>query len=1366
VVLLLAAGCSALRVEEPVPQTVVVSRAGAVAQPPAPAGTPPPAAPGGAVAREATVSAPPAAAAATGPAPSSPAAVAAIERADALLQAGDAAAAVDVLAAAQSAAPGDVELAAALAEAATQAGKADVARAAYQSAVASAAAAGDFAAVEVYNGAVEDLARAVPEWAAAATERAAGLTGEQSAGDAQARFDALREQVAAAIDAGDAAQARSLAEEALDVAEQGFGESHLLTILALRDAANTAFMDGDAFAAESMLLLAQERSIAALGKGHPDTIDVMMAVADLAEQAGNLDAAVATYNEIDAAIAEGVGPGSLVGLDASLARAQLLDRTGYFDEGADLMEATCAGYAALLGRLHPAHANCRAVLGGMLSRAGDLAGGEAAYAEALDVYGRIHPAEHPQVLAVGAEAAEVDRLAGRLDEALASLEALSERAAASGDAEAQAHVNGFLARVYEDKGRLADALQMHGDVYRYHLQNAGQDDPATLGALNFVAGVQRKLGLLNESEASYRAALDGYRRVFGDKDPTTITLMNNLGVALEQAGLYDEAEPLLRESQNLAEEILGPAHPTTLRNMNNLALLYESQGNFDRAEPLYSVALQVLTAELGAEHPDAVAVANNLAYLYMLQQDHARAAEMFARAHESWRSALGAGHQNTLKAQNNLARTYLALGRLDEAEALFGEALALRREHLGPKHMDTLRSLQDTGALYLAQGRLDDAEATLAEALSLCEEVLGEQHPYTFEALNRLAEVLAAQGRADAAFDLRQRGFQRRTRFLDRMLWVASENGREGYIRLHRPELDAYLQAVMTLPEDRAGREVLDVGLQRKGLLLRVASEIQQITALGIDSEVGQVAEALATARKELAASTLAGPQDADGEAHLRKVRDLERRVEELEGQLGRVSVTFRERAVEHTVDDLAAALADGATLVDFIVYETAGGPRLAAGVLRRDGGVPTIGRIDYDYTAVAAAIDEYREIVQDEAAPDDEVLQVGQALYDLLWAPLEPLLGDGAVHVVPDGQLNILPFDALPNADGEYLLTTTDLHVLSSSRDLLPTEVPLASAGDVLLLAGPDYDTEEAAGAAVLAQARSRAATRSRSLAEPPPPADSPAEASAADGETRGRGVQADVLRGLSLDDIDSRSAVVKASLRAASSGMRGLRFSPLPGAEEEGRLIDEQVRAAGLANAFFTRVAAEEQVLVNRDAAPRVLHMATHGFFLRPSDELRKRLLAMQRGADVTVPPPGDNPLLRSGLAFAGINSNAPYLGEIDTNNDGVLTALEVLGLNLAGTELAVLSACETGLGEIHIGEGVYGLRRAFREAGAREIVMSLWEVSDAGTQALMTEMYARLIAGDAPREALRGAQKKLLEDPRWGYPYVWAAFSVVGS
>ena len=160
-----------------------------------------------------------------------------------------------------------------------------------------------------------------------------------------------------------------------------------------------------------------------------------------------------------------------------------------------------------------------------------------------------------------------------------------------------------------------------------------------------------------------------------------------------------------------------------------------------------------------------------------------------------------------------------------------------------------------------------------------------------------------------------------------------------------------------------------------------------------------------------------------------------------------------------------------------------------------------------------------------------------------------------------------------------------------------------------------------------------------------------------------------------------------------------------------------------------------------------------------------IRDSIQGLARGGGNRLPPPADNPLLRAGLAFTGLNANAPLLGEIDTDNDGVLTAMEVLNLDLAGTQLVVLSACETGLGEIHEGEGVYGLRRSFQEAGVSNVVNSFWEVSDAGTQLLMTKFYAKFLGGMPAREAMREARLEMLETLEWSAPYYWSAFVLVG-
>jgi CHAT domain-containing protein len=201
---------------------------------------------------------------------------------------------------------------------------------------------------------------------------------------------------------------------------------------------------------------------------------------------------------------------------------------------------------------------------------------------------------------------------------------------------------------------------------------------------------------------------------------------------------------------------------------------------------------------------------------------------------------------------------------------------------------------------------------------------------------------------------------------------------------------------------------------------------------------------------------------------------------------------------------------------------------------------------------------------------------------------------------------------------------------------------------------------------------------------------------------------------------------------------------FGPIPGATDEVRAIRSLMpEATMLIGAQATESA------VRRLSGPRILHVATHGFFFDGSNEPR-----------FGSPAGWANPLVRSGLALAGANQ-----GRRDAD-DGVLTALEVAGLDLWGTKLVVLSACDTARGVITHGEGVYGLRRALILAGSESQLMSLWAVSDRSTRDLMIGYYTRLTKGEGRSEALRQTQLAVIRDGRHQHPYYWASFIVSGQ
>ena len=206
---------------------------------------------------------------------------------------------------------------------------------------------------------------------------------------------------------------------------------------------------------------------------------------------------------------------------------------------------------------------------------------------------------------------------------------------------------------------------------------------------------------------------------------------------------------------------------------------------------------------------------------------------------------------------------------------------------------------------------------------------------------------------------------------------------------------------------------------------------------------------------------------------------------------------------------------------------------------------------------------------------------------------------------------------------------------------------------------------------------------------------------------------------------------------------------FAPLSGTEAEGRSIVEIFPKAKLISG-----AGATETVVKNVASPEILHIATHGFFLEDPDSVPgNRSVSFTLAAGTALMR--DNPLLRSGLAFAGANRKTR------DKDDGILTALEASGLNLWGTKLVVLSACDTGLGEIRNREGVYGLRRSFSIAGAESLVMSLWPVSDRVTKELMTGYYANLKKGLGRGEALRQVLLSMIKRPTRKHPFYWASF-----
>jgi CHAT domain-containing protein len=308
----------------------------------------------------------------------------------------------------------------------------------------------------------------------------------------------------------------------------------------------------------------------------------------------------------------------------------------------------------------------------------------------------------------------------------------------------------------------------------------------------------------------------------------------------------------------------------------------------------------------------------------------------------------------------------------------------------------------------------------------------------------------------------------------------------------------------------------------------------------------------------------------------------------------------------------------------------------------------------------------------------------------------------------VPDGAFHLVPFSALVDARGAYRLERFEISYLGSGRDLLQPEESMSRSepsAAAVVLGGASFDRPNLTGSGGVS-------------------------GSAADAEAPSKGSPS----------------------QATSPELAALRFAPLPASADEAAVVAGALGVSALTGAQAT------EGRLRGIRGPRVLHIASHAFFLKDLP----RPAPGPSGAPESWAGLQENPMLRSGLALSGANVRVGAPAQ----EDGLLTALEAATLDLTGTELVTLSACDTGLGEIDRGEGVLGLRRAFSLAGARSLLMSLWAVNDAATSRWMQAYYRRLQRGEGRSAALRSVQRQFLTDPVVRDPYYWAPFILAGE
>ncbi|WPB81699.1 tetratricopeptide repeat protein [Archangium violaceum] len=977
---------------------------------------------------------------------------------------------------------------------------------------------------------------------------------------------------------------------------------------------------------------------------------------------------------------------------------------------------------AALGREHPDVAASLNSLAILYKQQGDYKRAVPLLQRALEIWEAALGSDHPHVGAALQNLAQLYSLQGLYTLAepfYVRALAIFETAFGREHLDVASSLNNF-AGFYYAKGNYDRAESLFLRALEIRRKALGEDHPSMADLLHNLGTLYIDQGHYQKAERSLLRAISNREVVFGEKHSIVADSLCNLAVLYELQGHYARAEQIYQRVFAIREMVFGKNHPDVAEALKNFADLNMRHGLYDRARLLYESVLAIQTANFGEDHPQVASVRHNLGALYMEEGHYDLAEPLLSSALRSRESALGGHHPDVANTLQNLATIYRNQGNHAGAEPLYTRALAIWEKVLGSNNPDVASLLYELATLYGEQADYARAMSLHARALSIREVVLGKEHPDVARSLQAIAQLHLDQGHLSEALPLFERAFSIHEEHFRQEVYGFSEARLASVLRLLRADEERLYALARAYPDDARVRQLaLSTALLRKGRSAEEIAETSRIIYRGLGQADREVFERLRALRVQLARLSFVNsgtPVPAD---HQQRLKELTEQGDALEADLARRSgplrSLFARPSPQELIDSVAAALPVDGALVEFIAYEDRPfvpqpGPaelRYLALVLFADGRTHTLD------LGPAAPIDQASLHLHAALAGNDESYQSkARAFYARVFQPLVPVLGKARrLFLSPDNQLALVPFAALHDGH-RFLVDRFDITYVTSGKDLLTRSADVSPAQSVVVMADPDFDSSPDTSRLIAGMGSSR------------------------------------TERSASLERFFS-------TLRSESEDQPWL---PLPGTRKEAKAIQRLLPHARI---LMGRDATRDALLSL--ATPGVLHIATHGFFLEDAEAEAGARTVFSFGVEGQPRILSDDPLLRSGLVLAGARASSTRF-DAYRRQDSLVTALELTGLDLWGTQLVVLSACDTGRGIVKRGQGVYGLRRALVVAGAQTLVTSLWKVNDETTHQLMESYYRNLLAGQGRGEALRSAMRALRQ--KQPHPHFWAPFIAIGQ
>jgi CHAT domain-containing protein len=891
-----------------------------------------------------------------------------------------------------------------------------------------------------------------------------------------------------------------------------------------------------------------------------------------------------------------------------------------------------------------------------------------------------------------------------------------------------------LASLYEDLGLLDKAETQGIEAKDLSEKIKGNQHPDYAEVCNTLGLIYFRKGAYNKAETLCLEAQAIFIKKFGKEHEDYAKACYNLAKIYRKKGLFHKAEALFIESKLIREKTLGKKHPKYAQSCDNLAGLYRIEGFFDRAEPLFIEAKNIREEVLGKSHPNYATSCQNLALLYQDLKQYDKTESLMKECKNIREINLGKNHPSYASACHNLARFYEEVGKFVEAETMHLEAKEIRAQTLGKLHPDYGKSCFSLAKLYEAEGLLDKAEPLLIEAIDIFVGILGKKHPNYAQYITQLGELYEKKEFFANAIPLYMEASQSLIGQTEDNFSHLSEKEKGLFYGTFNTYFEHYnsflLKNYQRFPHLIAW--IYNNTLITKALLFNATNKIRDRIYQSKNEQLIRL-YTIWKNKKEVLAKAYQTPEDEKEDEINIKV--LEDEVNQMEKELSTKSEYFAQKSekTRYQWTDIQQKLKKNEAAVEIIrtrYYDKAWTDSVIyfALIIRPETQKqPEIVILPDGKNMEGKFIKNYLNCIR---------FQVNDKYsYIRYWGEIaRHLQGAKKVFISVDGIYNSINLNTLLNTQsGKFLIDEMNIQPVANTKDIIKfgTKTKALQQNmkeyEIHLFGYPDY-----AGTSAKTDSISKKEDKDRGLVA----------------ETNDEGVP--------LSEMDTSQRFLN---------LNG-KISILHGTKKEVLNIQDFLQKQDLNPKIYLEKDANEETLKSLKN-PAILHIATHGFFL---PDTHKSTLKNDKDSNRVSTNTQSNrlmqyPLLRCGLLLSGAEQGLTGQVSGTGTENGILTAQEAMNLELDETDLVVLSACETGLGEIKNGEGVYGLQRAFQQAGAKTLLMSLWKVSDSATQELMTLFYQNWIdKKQEKRTAFKNAQLELRT--KYPNPFYWGAFVMVGE